>query len=88
MTSEKLKNFAIINVLLILSGVIMIFFSVRFGTSLADSWLSSRGGADTGYYHIIVKGYMNSFLAAGGIILGFGLVFFTLASYKLLNFKD
>ncbi len=29
--------------------------SVNFGTSFADSWLISRGGADTGIYQIFLK---------------------------------
>jgi hypothetical protein len=87
MTIEKLKVFAIISVLLVLSGVIMIFNSVNFGTSIADSWLADRGGADTGLYHLVIKGNINSFLVSGGILFGFGLVFLTLAYYKIVNLK-
>jgi hypothetical protein len=56
MTIEKLKAFAIISVLFVLSGAIMIFKSVNFGTSRADSWLADRGGLDTGLYHLNING--------------------------------
>jgi uncharacterized membrane protein YedE/YeeE len=86
-TIEKLKSLAIISVLLVLSGAIMIFNSVNFGTSRADSWLTDRGGADTGLYHLIINGFINGFLVSGGILFGFGLVFLTLAYYKIVNLK-
>ncbi|MCM3667251.1 hypothetical protein M3204_22905 [Mesobacillus subterraneus] len=88
MTIEKVKAFVIISVLLVLSGVIMIFNSVNFGTSIADSWLADRGGADTELYHLIINGYINSFLVSGSILFGFGLIFLSLASYKILNLKN
>lgn len=85
---EKFKYLTVIGSLLGLCGVVIIFFSVNFGTSIAESWLVSRGGADTGYYHIIVNSYINSFLVTGGILFGFGLMIFTFAYYKLLIFKN
>jgi protein-S-isoprenylcysteine O-methyltransferase Ste14 len=88
MTIEKLKAFAIISVLLVLSGVIMIFNSVNFGTSIADSWLADRGGADTGFYLIVVEGYINNFLVFGGILFCFGLILLPLTYYKILNLKN
>jgi hypothetical protein len=88
MTIEKLKAFAIISVLLILTGVILIFNSVNFGTSIADSWLADRDGADTGFYLIVVVGYINNFLVSGGILFGFGLILLPLTYYKILNLKN
>jgi hypothetical protein len=82
---ERLQGFAIIGALLILAGGFLTFKSVSIGISLADSWLADRGGADTDYYHIIVKSYINSFLVGGGIMLGFGLVLTSLAAYKLMK---
>ncbi|PFA62822.1 hypothetical protein CN378_17410 [Bacillus sp. AFS015802] len=55
-------------------GFIMLFFNVYFGTSRADAWLASRGGADTGFYHIVVKGYMNTFLVGGALMALLGMV--------------
>lgn len=88
MTIEKLKASAIISVLLVLSGAIIIFNSVNFGTSWADSWLADRGGADTGLYHLIINGYINIFLLSGGILFGLGLIFLTIVYYKILNLKN
>ncbi|WML44640.1 hypothetical protein [Neobacillus sp. PS3-40] len=85
MTKENLINFSIVGFLCGLGGLVMIFFSVNFGTSLAESWLVSQGGADTRYYHIIVKSNINNFLVAGGIIFGFGLLIIALTLYKFLN---
>ncbi|MBT2642938.1 hypothetical protein J7I80_11930 [Bacillus sp. ISL-41] len=85
---ERLQGFVIIGALLILLGVILTFYSVAFGTSMADSWLASRGGADTGYYHIIVTSYINAFLVAGGVALGFGLVLTSVTAYKLMDILE
>lgn len=85
MTKDKLQGFAIISALLVLLGIILIAFSVKFGTSNADSWLASRGGADTAYYHLIVKSYINNFLVSGSIFLGFGLVSSAFVYYKMVN---
>jgi hypothetical protein len=85
---EKLQGFVMIGALFSLVGVILTFFSVSFGTSMADSWLASRGGADTGYYHLIVTSYINSFLVAGAVILGFGLMLTSLAAFKLIKIME
>lgn len=87
MTKEKMLGFAIISALLALLGIILIAFSVEFGTSNADSWLASRGGADTEYYHLIVKSYINNFLVSGGVLLAFGLISSTFVLYKFFNLK-
>ena len=82
-----MQAFAITSTLFALLGVILIAFSVKFGTSNADAWLASRGGADTAYYHLIVKSYINNFLVSGSILLGFGLVSSAFIYYKMVNFE-
>ncbi|WP_079504989.1 hypothetical protein [Mesobacillus jeotgali] len=84
----NLKAFKYAGVFLTLLGVILTFFSVSFGTSMADSWLASRGGADTGYYLIVVTGYINAFVVAGGVTLGFGLLMTSLATYKIMKHHE
>jgi hypothetical protein len=79
---KKLTSLIIVGLILIIGGLVMIFSSVNYGTSYADSWLMSRGGADTGIYQIILKGYINNFLVAGGILFGFGLMVVILSAYK------
>jgi hypothetical protein len=85
---KKLQGLVIIGALFSLLGVILTFSSVSFGTSMADSWLASRGGADTGYYHLMVTSYINSFLVTGAVILGFGLMLTGLAAFKLIKIME
>jgi hypothetical protein len=85
LSKENLMGFIMVGFLLGLGGLVMIFFSVNFGTSFAESWLVSRGGADTGYYHIIVNSYINNFLVAGGILFGLGILIVTLTYLNFLN---
>ncbi|WHX98035.1 hypothetical protein [Neobacillus sp. DY30] len=73
--------------ILVIGGLVMIFSSVNLGTSVADSWLISRGGADTGIYQIILKGYINNFLVTGSILFGSGLMVVILIFYKFQNMK-
>ncbi len=82
MLKEKLISLIIVGLIFVIGGLVMIFSSVNYGTSFADSWLMSRGGADTGIYQIILKGYINNFLVAGGILFGFGLMVVILSAYK------
>ena len=85
MTKDKLKGLVGLGTLLTAIGFIMLFFSVNFGTSLAENWLVKQGGADTSKYLIIMEGYTNSFLAAGSILFGIGLTLTIFAIYKVLN---
>ncbi|TWE08019.1 hypothetical protein FB550_10130 [Neobacillus bataviensis] len=88
MLKEKLISLIVVGFILVIGGLFMIFSSINFGTSFADSWLISRGGADTGIYQIILKGYINNFLVAGGILFGFGLMLVILIFYKFQNIKE
>ncbi|KKI90654.1 hypothetical protein WQ54_19505 [Bacillus sp. SA1-12] len=85
MSKEKLISLIVVGFILVIGGLVMIFSSVNFVTSFADSWLMSRGGADTGIYQIILKGHINNFLVAGGILFGFGLLVVILTYYKFQN---
>ncbi|MDQ6600818.1 hypothetical protein [Bacillus salipaludis] len=85
MSKEKLISLIVVGFILVIGGLVMIFSSVNFGTSFADSWLTGRGGADTGIYQIILKSYINNFLVAGGILFGFGMMIVVLIYYKFQN---
>ena len=87
MSKDNLMGLILVGSLLGVGGFIMIFFSVTFGTSLAESWLMRQGGADTAYYHIIMKSYINNFLVVGGIFLSIGLLIVVFIYYKLLIIK-
>lgn len=88
MLLDKLKVLMTLGSMLGIAGFISIFFSIYFGTSLADNWLVKQGGADTGMYQIIVAGYINNFLAAGSILFGIGLLVTILSYYKIINSKE
>ncbi|WP_455717333.1 hypothetical protein [Anaerosporobacter sp.] len=88
MTKDKLKGFLAVSVLLAVLGLFLLFNSVNFGTSLAESWIAKQGGADTAWYHIRAKGNINNFLAAGSILFVCGLTTTIFGSYKLLTIKE
>lgn len=88
MLKDKLKGFVSLGALLSIFGLIMIFFSVYFGTSLADRWLSKEGGADTEIYIMRLKGHTNNFLATGSIFLGIGLVTVMYFYYRIINYNE
>lgn len=80
---DLILGYIVIGSILTITGLVMTFFSINFGTSVADSWLVERGGGDTDYYHMIVTSYIQSFLVAGGILFGIGLVIVAIFYYKL-----
>ncbi|WP_252504016.1 hypothetical protein [Sporosarcina sp. Marseille-Q4943] len=88
MTKEKLKGLVVFGSLITAIGFILLFFSVNFGTSLAEKWLAKRGGADTSMFLIVIEGSTNSFLAAGSILLGIGLATIIFVYYKILNINE
>ena len=90
MTRDKLKGliaFAF-SILLTVLGLFLLFNSVNYGTSLAESWLVEKGGASTTWYHIRAKGNINNFLSVGSILFGVGLTTTMFISYKLLTIKE
>jgi hypothetical protein len=86
MAKDKSIGFIVVGSILGIVGFIMIFFSVNFGISLAESWLINQGGAaDTATYNIIRKSYINTFLVAGSILFGLGLLIVTSTYFLLLK---
>ncbi|WP_199880532.1 hypothetical protein [Bacillus massiliglaciei] len=85
MTKENARLFMTVGLLKSLLGVFLLFFSVRFGISLGENWLSREGEADTSLYIKVISGYTNSFLACGSILLGAGLLVLCFGYYKLLS---
>lgn len=88
MTKDKLKGLVTLGSLIAVVGLILLCFSVNFGTSLAQNWLAKQGGADTSIYLIIIKSYINNFLIAGSILFGIGLATIICAYYKILNINE
>jgi len=87
-TRDKLKGLIALSILLSVLGLFLLFNSVNFGTSLAESWLVKQGDADTAWYHIRAKGHINNFLSVGSILLGVGLTTTMFVSYKLFIIKE
>jgi len=55
--------------------IYIIFNSVSFGTSFAETWLANR--EDSSLYQVIIKSYINNFLVGGGVLSAFGLFLIT-----------
>ncbi|CAG9621288.1 hypothetical protein [Sutcliffiella rhizosphaerae] len=83
MTKEKFGIVVFISVLLGIVGFIIIFFSVNFGTTRAESWLRERGGADTEYFHLMINGYITSFLITGIMLFLLSIVVFTISFIQI-----
>jgi hypothetical protein len=82
---------SIISSLLVIAGLILVFLSINFGTSLADSWVINEGGSvDTNQYNIILKSHINNFLIIGSILFGSGLLaaIYTYFSFLLRKIKE
>ena len=88
MTKEKFKGLMAFSLLLSVLGLLLLFNSVNFGTSLAESWLEKQGEADTAWYYIRVEGNINNFLAVGSILFGVGSITSMFVLYKLLTIKE
>ncbi|WP_430787298.1 hypothetical protein VBD025_16080 [Virgibacillus flavescens] len=88
MRKDKLKGLVALGSLITGIGLILLFFSVYFGKSVALNWLRNEGGADTGKYQIVIEGYTNTFLAAGSILFGIGLATIIFTYYKMLNIDE
>jgi hypothetical protein len=73
-TRNYIKELIIVSFITSVVGLILVLNSVHFGTSVAESWLMKRGGADTGLYHIVIKGNIQKFLVAGSVLFTIGLL--------------
>lgn len=88
-SKEQRKEIFIISSTLLIVGLILMFFSLSFGTSLGETWLESRpvdqeGFVDTSQYEMIVKNYINNFVVIGSILFGSGLLTGILAHFSFV----
>ena len=88
MTEDKLKGLVVLSSLITAIGFILLFFSVNFGLLFAENWIVKQGGADTSTYLLVLEGFTNTFLAAGSILSGIGLVTTIITFYKMLNIQQ
>jgi nitrate reductase gamma subunit len=71
----KIKELSIISSLLAIAGLVLMFSSLYFATSIGDSWLLDQGGiANTGQYNRVVETYKNNFVIIGSILFGTGIL--------------
>ncbi|WP_124220974.1 hypothetical protein [Aquisalibacillus elongatus] len=84
---EKFKRLMVFGLLLSLIGLILMFSSVNFGTSLAQKWQFERGVVEP-WFGTVVEGYTNMFLFSGSIFLGSGLLTLILVYYTVVNSKN
>ncbi len=89
MLKEHIKGLNIISSLLAIAGLVLMFASISFGTSLGHSWLLNQedGIADTNQYNMIVETFKNNFVIIGGILFGSGLLTAILTYFISLLFS-
>jgi nitrate reductase gamma subunit len=72
---NKIKELCIISSLLAIAGLVLMFSSNYFGTTMGDSWLHDQAGvADTDQYNRVVDTYKNNFVIIGSILFGTGIL--------------
>ncbi|ARI77946.1 hypothetical protein [Halobacillus mangrovi] len=88
MTETSWKNAMAIGILSSVIGVLLIFFNVDLGTTMAASWLVSESGVDPETYNVVLDSYITNFLVIGSIVFSFGLIMITFSSYQLLIIRE
>lgn len=88
MSKDNLNLIIILGVLSAIAGFIMLFFCVYFGTATAEA--IHHGGGGPGYYNIIVKGYINTYLVGGSIlfVMGVPAIVFGYHHFQLKKSRD
>ena len=83
-----MKGLSIVSSLLAIAGLILMFSSISFATSLGDSWLLNQadGVADANRYNMIVETYKHNFVIIGSILFGAGLLAAILTYFTSLLF--
>jgi hypothetical protein len=88
MSKDHLTLVILLGALSAIAGFIMLFFNVYFGTSRAEAWIFNRGGGDLEYYHLVVEGYINTFLVGGSILFVMGMVAVVFGYHQLHGKKE
>lgn len=86
---EDIKGLCVISSLLAIAGLVSMFTSVMFGTSLGDLWLSSQwdGTAETSQYMMVIESYKNNFVIIGSILFGVGLLTAILTYFSFIFYR-
>jgi nitrate reductase gamma subunit len=72
---NKIKELCIISSFLAIAGLVLMFTSYYFGTSLGNTWRHNHAGVvDTKLYYRVVDTYKNNFVIIGSILFGAGIL--------------
>lgn len=85
---EKYKKLIIIGTILGIWGLLLVFFSVSFGTTIAQNWLTKQVATDTWNYELVMQSNINNFLVIGSILFTVGLVSILLSWHKTFDLTD
>ncbi|MGY3186394.1 hypothetical protein [Lysinibacillus sp. TE18511] len=85
---EKYRKLIIIGSSLGIVGLILSFFSVSFGTAIADIWLDRQGEADTSKYELVMQSNTNNFLVIGSILFSVSLISIIFSWYRIFDIND
>ncbi|MEO4055093.1 hypothetical protein [Solibacillus sp. CAU 1738] len=86
---EKYRKLIIVGSYLGITGLILSFFSVSFGTAIADIWLNTiTGVVDTRKYELIMQSNTNNFLVIGSILVSVSIVSIIFSWYRMLDIND
>ena len=86
---EKHKKLFTLGCSLGILGLILSFFSVNFGTAIADIWLNTlTEGVGTWKYEFVMQSNTNNFLVIGSILVSVSLVSIIFSWYRMLDIND
>lgn len=92
MSKQQIKGLSIILSIMMIIGLVLMFFSVSIGTYLGDSWASSQpDGYLDNRYEVVIENYINNFVIIGSILFGVSLltgVFTYIKSFSLKGNED
>jgi nitrate reductase gamma subunit len=72
---HKIKELSIISSLLAIAGLVLMFSSNYFATSIGDSWVHDQAGVvEAEQYNRVVDTYKNNFVIIGSILFGTGIL--------------
>lgn len=89
MSKEQIKGLSIILSIMIITGLVLMFFSVSIGIYLVDSWVSSQpDGYLDNKYEVVIENYTNNLVIIGSILFGVGLLTGVFTYIKSFSLKE
>jgi hypothetical protein len=78
--NDHIKGLSIVSSLLAIAGIVLMFSSINFATSLGEAWLLNHQ-AGGNKYHLMVETYKNNFIIIGSVLFGAGILTAILAYF-------